>query len=125
MAALNGIAAEFSARFYGGRFESLQRDVTAGVAAANIVQNNPERAALLIINLSVNTVVIRPGGGATLTSGIVLAPSGGSFSTVLLNDLVLPSYSYDAIASAAASELFIVEVNRYARTDNGGNANGS
>jgi hypothetical protein len=60
-----------------------------------------------------------------LTSGIVLAPSGGSFSTVLLNDLVLPSYSYDAIASAAASELFIVEVNRYARTDNGGNANGS
>jgi hypothetical protein len=90
MARLTGIAAEWSAREYGGRFEAEDSAATVGTTVSTIVVNNPERVNLLVVNLSVNTVTIRPKGVATATAGIVLAPSGGNFSTNMLEDLVLP-----------------------------------
>jgi hypothetical protein len=124
MANLTGVAAEWSAREYGGRFQSSDSTPSVGTSVSTIVQNNPERVNLLIINLSANTVYIRPNGVPSATAGIVLAPSGGSFSTNMLEDLVLPSYAYSALATGAASALLVIEVTRYAKLDtNGGSIN--
>lgn len=117
MARLTGVAAEWSAREYGGRFQATDTPAQVGTSSARLVQTNPERVNLLIVNLSVNTVYIRPNNHATTAAGIVLAPNGGSFSTNLLEDLVLPSYEYFAIASGAASDVLVIEVSRYAALD--------
>lgn len=123
MAALNGVAAEWSAREYGGRFDATDTPAQVGTSSAVLVKNNPERVNLLVINLSVNTVYLRPNNPATTAAAIILAPNGGSFSTNLLEDLVLPSYQYHAVASGAASDVLVIEVARYAKLDGAGGNN--
>lgn len=125
MSQLNGIAAEWCAREYGGRFQATETPGTVGTTSARLVQNNPERVNLLVINLSVNTVYLRPISPATAAAGIVLAPNGGSFSTNMMDDLVLPSYAYHAIASGAASDVLVIEVVRYAAINGAGGGNAS
>lgn len=123
MTQLSGVAAEFCARFYGGRFQSVPSSPTVGTSVSTIVQNNSERASLLIVNLSANSVTIYPGSDAALTRGIILTPNGGSFTTNLLEDLTLPSYQFTAIADGPASELLVVETLRFEKQTAGGNDN--
>ena len=85
-------------------------NLSIGTADLIIAQNNPRRLALVIINLSANVVYVKPGSPAATTSGIRLAPSGGSVSMDWRNDLHLPSLEWHAIASGAGSAIYITSV---------------
>jgi hypothetical protein len=120
MAALNGVVAEWLAKEYGGRYDYSARILSIGAAATYEIQNNPERASLLVINCSVNTVTLMPEALPTAGSGIILAPSGGSFRASMWEDLIVPALQYGFIASGAASAVLVIEVFRIGRTSNEG-----
>jgi len=85
-------------------------NLSIGTTSLIIAQNNPRRLGLVIINLSTNVLYVKPGGSATTTSGIRLAASGGSVSVNFITDLHLPALEWQAIASGAASAIYITSV---------------
>ena len=85
-------------------------NLSVGTSDVIIAKNNPRRLSLVIINLSTNVVYVKPGGIATTTSGIRLTPSGGSVSLNWRSDMHLPSLEWHAIASGAASTIYITSV---------------
>jgi len=104
---------ELLERQYGVKLDFEENPVTAsvGVTDAVILKNNPRRIALVIINLSANTVYIRPGVlAASATAGIVLIPSGGSVTLNCQEDFHLPALEWHAVASGAASAIYIAGI---------------
>jgi len=120
-----GVVADWLLRTYGGLFTHSEANPSIGITSTLLVNNDPERVHLTIINLSVNTVVVAPFQGVTLTNGIVLAPSGGSITMNVREDLQLPSLNWYAIAGAPASNLFVLASRRYSPGMQGGTDNES
>lgn len=84
-------------------------NVSVDTTAEVLVRPNPARIGLLIVNLSSNIVYVKPGKGVSATSGIVLSPQGGSLTVDYLEDFDLPAREWQAVASAAASNVLVVE----------------
>lgn len=82
---------------------------TVGVAAELIARGSPQRAFLLVINLSANTIYIAPDNQAAVTRGIRLAPNGGSASLIWDRDLELVTQPWFGIATGAGSALYVLE----------------
>ena len=61
---------------------------------------NPNRVALIIVNVSSGTIYLRPSRAASTSAGIVLVPSGGFMSLAYRDDGPLPALSWHAIGSA-------------------------
>ncbi|MAH48062.1 hypothetical protein CMI37_19725 [Candidatus Pacearchaeota archaeon] len=90
--------------------EDPTTNLSIGTSDLIIAQTNPRRIALVIVNLSSNIVYIKPKAPASSTSGIRLAPSGGSVSMNFTTDLHLPAQEWHAIASGAGSAIYITSV---------------
>ena len=84
--------------------------VTVGVAASRVVRQNPNRVAFVFVNLSVNSIYISPIITPSATRGIRVGPSGGLLRVVWDEDFSLTGYEWNAIASAAGSEYFLIEL---------------
>ncbi len=84
--------------------------VTIGTTAARVVRNSPNRVAFVFINLSVNSIYIAPIITPSATRGIRVGPSGGLLRVVWDEDFSLTGYEWNAVASAAASEYFLIEL---------------
>jgi len=103
---------ELLARQYGAdvSVEDPTTNLSIGTTDLIIAQNNPRRVAMVVINLSANVLYLKPGNPATTTSGIRLGAAGGSLSVNWTTDLHLPSLEWHAIASGAASAIYITSV---------------
>lgn len=99
-------------REYGVEVEGQSDPVTAtvGTSAVAIAKNDPRRVALVVVNLSANTIYLRPLGTPSSSSGIVLTPSGGIMALNWREDLHLPSLEWQAVASGAASAILVLSV---------------
>ncbi len=82
---------------------------SVGVAQTLIARGKPQRAFLLIVNLSANVVYVSPDNLVSATHGIRLAPGGGTVSMIWDRDLELVALPWSALASAAASDIFVLE----------------
>lgn len=82
----------------------------ANIADQIWARNNPDRLFLSIINLSANNIFIRPHEAATSTTGILLVPSGGSFTVIVRDDAILPIIEWHVIAGADASAIYSLEI---------------
>jgi hypothetical protein len=82
---------------------------SVGVADVTIARNDPGRVSLTIINLSANTIYVRPVNPATIAAGILLSANGGSLTVSMDEDFMLPTYEWHAIATAALSAIFVTE----------------
>lgn len=114
MGKLAGVAADFCASFYNGKFETKEGNFALTTTAVVIAQNDPERASLTIINNGAEAVYVNISAAPTAAASIIIPPSGGSYTVNLINDLVLPSYQYRAAASATTADITVIEVRRYA-----------
>ena len=112
---LSGVVAEWLEKEFGGRYQAITKELVVGVASSRVIENDPERVALVIMNLSANTVYLNIGSAASVGQGIILVPTGGGFTSVMRNDFVLQTYEYNAIASGAGSACYSVEVRRYSK----------
>lgn len=90
--------------------EDPTTNLSIGTTDLIIAQNNPRRIALVVVNLSANTLYLKPKAPATTTNGIILIANGGSMSLNFLEDLHLPAQEWHAIASGAASAIYVTSV---------------
>lgn len=107
-----GILADLLANKFGIKTRPIENPLVAAVGAvdAQITLNNPDRVALVIINLSVNLVYIRPSGVAAAATGIILAANGGWRSFVWDEDFELVSRDWHGVAPAGASAIYVLEM---------------
>lgn len=83
---------------------------TVGVAATRILRQNPNRLAATLINLGAAAIYVAPLGAPSATRGIRLAPTGGSLVLRWEEDLDLLGYEWSAIADAAGTAYFLIEI---------------
>lgn len=82
---------------------------TVGTTVSIAARNDPGRAAILMVNLSTNTITVRPINLATTAQGIVLGQGGGAVSMNWQDDLIIPTFQWSAIADGASSNFFVLE----------------
>ena len=82
---------------------------TVGLTAVRVARGNPQRAFLLIVNLSANTIYVSPDNRPSAAHGIILTPNGGSVSVIWDRDLELTTAEWFAIAGGAASAIMVLE----------------
>lgn len=82
---------------------------TAGVAAAQVLRQNPNRVAFVYVNLSANDIRFAPRADVSTTLGIRVASSGGSVTALYTEDFDLVGLEWFDIADVAASAIFVME----------------
>lgn len=83
----------------------------ADSAAKVLVRRNPARLALIVINLSANTVVIAPDRDVSTTRGIQISANGGSVTLNVNDDFTLPSLEWWVVASVDNSAIYVLALN--------------
>ena len=97
---------------FGGLCSYRKRAVAVGVAQVVAAPNDPERMALLFVNLGATQIYVAPGIGVTALAGIRLGPNGGGVSLDTYEDAVLPAVEWFAIGDLAGGTLWILETFR-------------
>lgn len=82
---------------------------SVGVTATKICTNNPKRAYLTIVNLSVNDIYLLIDNSVSSSKGIYLSPNGGSFVLRWVEDFDLLEHEWYAVAGGAASAILVIE----------------
>lgn len=98
---------------FGGDFSEEDLNVSVLDTPTKLVNNDPERISLTIINLGTADVYIKPRNDVSATSGILLTASGGSVSMDVRSDATLPSREWWAISGTTGQELFVLSMRRY------------
>jgi len=87
--------------------------ILLGVAAQIILANNPNRLAWIAVNLSANIIYVALSNQVAATHGIRLNANGGTASMVWDEDFQMTAWGIWAVASGAASALYVLEVVEY------------
>ena len=82
---------------------------TVGTTPEIVARQNPNRPALLIINLSIVDMFARPRAAPSSSSGIRIGPGGGSMVVRWDEDFELPTAEWQLIADAALSAYYLLE----------------
>src|SRR3972149_3742926 len=77
---------------------------------AQTLAPGPDRVSFIIVNLSAVAIYVAPRLGVSATSGIRLAPNGGSLSLSWRDDFHLVGWGGEAVAGAAAGGLLSLSV---------------
>jgi len=107
-----GAALAWSQQQLGGLLEIKESNPTATTSAAQLVENNADRVALIIFNLGANDVFIAFNSGVSSTNGIKLVANGGFVTLTLRDDYTIQSYNFWFIAAAATSSVYVFELLR-------------
>lgn len=83
---------------------------TAGVTAAQVLRQQPNRAAFVYVNLSTADIYLGPFADVSATKGIRIPASGGSAVFLYEEDFDLVGYEWFDVATVAASAIFVLEL---------------
>jgi hypothetical protein len=86
---------------------------TIGTTAEKLVNNNPRRMSLLIINLSANNVYVGLKPDVSATKGMLVAANGGSLSLTYDKDFQLVTNELWIVGAAAGLSIYTLENNIY------------
>ena len=81
---------------------------TVGTSVTKILNNNPDRLAFTVVNLTAYDVYVAFDRQVSLTRGILISASGGSLTLTAKEDGELVGYEVFAISRTAASTIFTV-----------------
>lgn len=107
-----GCVAGYLFRKWGGRLAENTADPAIGTTAEELLGGDPERVSIVMMNLSANDVYISPRSEVSSTAGIRLPANGGSVTLDVDEDGVLVSRQWYAVATGAASQMFVVTTRR-------------
>ena len=110
---LEGSAAEFLRDRYAGELTEPEATATVGTTISSIVESNPDRLGLLILNLSTNTVFVAIENNPSATNGIRLGANGGSVAFNVTDDGMIQTRAMFALATGAASSVYVLELTRF------------
>jgi len=87
-------------------------DVTAtvGTTPEKIADPNPNRLALLVVNLSANVIYILHERNVSATRGIRLGPNGGGVSMIYDEEFDIIGWDWWGVATGAASPILVLEL---------------
>jgi len=107
-----GVLSELLEKRFGIRTRSVPNPLVAavGVAAIQVLRNNPDRVGFIFLNLSVNIIYLSPLPTVAVNAGIQLAAGGGGVAMVWDTDFELISQQWFAIATGAASAIYVLEI---------------
>lgn len=112
-----GAAQSYIEGTFGGPTEEVDGEVSVGVAVKRLVDNNPERLALTIVNLGVSDVYVWIDDQVGATRGILLLANGGTMSTNVVDDQTLPTRAWWAVTASGDTNLAYLFTQRYALTE--------
>ena len=116
-AKLFGAAAEFIEAKYGGATAETVAVEVVGITQSRILRNDPERVFALLVNLSANTIFVGYDQQVSSARGILLASNGGSYQVDVEEDFTVPIRALFGVASAAASNLYVLTVRRITKLE--------
>lgn len=102
-------AASMSLVRFGQRTRVVETAPTVSTAVVRVVQNNPNRVELTIVNLGTQNVYFSTGNQPSVTNGYFLPPQGGV--TILIDeDGEEVAYDWYIVAASGTQQLFVSEV---------------
>ena len=81
-----------------------------GATAALLFNNNPNRLAWVLVNLSANALYIGLTPQVSATNGIYISPNGGWRSMIWDEDFQMTGWGIWGVAPAGASNCYSIEV---------------
>lgn len=107
-----GAVAEILATMFSGPVGVEEREEAPGSTPAEILGNDPERLAYLIVNTGSVVVRLSWKRGGTAADAVPLDADGGSLSVNVRDDYTLPTHAVLANADAGTGTLRIIVVRR-------------
>ncbi len=84
-----------------------------GTTPEKVFDNNPDRVALVIVNLSSNNIYLGFTRDVSANKGIIISPNGGSFSMVYDEDFHAVGWEIWGVASGLNSPIYCIEILAY------------
>lgn len=110
---LQGAAAEFLRQRYAGELTENETTTTVGTTVSEVVESNPDRLGLLVLNLSNNNVFLAIENNPSATNGIRLGANGGSVAFNVTDDGMIQTRAMFALADGAGSTVYVLELTRF------------
>ncbi len=107
-----GAALTYLRKKFGGNFREQESTPVIGAAAAQVVGNNPDRLALLVVVLGANTLFAGLLQTVSANNGIQVAPNGGSLSLLVDEDFTFCTRQLFAVAPGGNTQLYVLELIR-------------
>lgn len=117
---VQGAAAEFYAKKYGGIVSTEFASQLIGTSAVAVLGSDPERVHLVLVNLGTAKMVVHFQDDVSLSNGITLTPEGGSVIMNAEDDGPLITRPFYAIAAGANQSLYIAGSRRFSKQVLGG-----
>lgn len=114
VAALRSAVYEHVLNTWGGSLVESEATVSVGITPTQIVAADPERIALIIVNVDAVSLTVRPSNRPTLAVGIVLQPNGSSLSINATEDFTLVTREWSGISSKASHSVYVFSIRRFA-----------
>lgn len=113
MAGLQGAAAEYLRNRFKGELSEVEATATIGTTVGTVIDSDPDRLGLLVMNLSTNTVYVGIENNISATNGIRLGPSGGSISFNVEDDGMILTRRIYGLATGAGSSVYTLSLSRF------------
>jgi len=106
-----GNLSELIEKRFGVKTRAVVSSIVSLAALGQLVLNaNPDRLALIIVNMSANDIYLAFDTQVTTTRGVFLAKGGGSMSLTVEEDFELVGYAIYGASAAYPSAIFAVEI---------------
>jgi hypothetical protein len=109
---VGGAARQYLAEKFGGLLTEHESHVASTGNDFELVQNNPDRLGLFVMNTGAFPVYLSTVPGVTIPNGVVLTANGGAVSMDVSEDFTLPSRSWHASSVGQSTTLFVLEMVR-------------
>jgi len=86
---------------------------TVDATPLRLFTNNPNRVALLVVNLSANDLYLLWRESVSSTNGMLLTPNGGVLNAIYKEWMHLVGYEWWCVGSAGSTDLFSMELVTY------------
>lgn len=109
---IGGIVGEWLRAQYSGLFRELESVVANVATFSEIVQADPERISLTIVNVGPGICFLSTRADIGVGNGIRIRANGGLFHVDLSLDWTLPSKQWFATATGSTTSVYVLEVKR-------------
>lgn len=109
-----GAAQAYVEAEFGGPCTEEETEVAVDTTVTKLIDNNPERVSLSIINVGNDTLYVLFDDGVSSTRGIVLNANGGLLSLNVRDDQMMSTRRWYGIAGSSSTDVLVVETKRYA-----------
>lgn len=114
MAAAYGAALQYAVREFGGLVTETDLSVSVGTSITRLVENDPDRVMLILVNLGSVPIYLQPGNTPSSSNGISLGQNGGNLIVNARDDGTLPTREWYGVSPGSASDCYVLSLRRFA-----------